>query len=101
MQSGNPGGNGALSYLPGINEGPCIYDAPLKEVAEFMLKVHAGAYSFEAANARHEHEYHLWETLSTSFTLTWPIAIATAHSLNHCKKCLPTVQRGLNLDSFI
>jgi 5-methyltetrahydropteroyltriglutamate--homocysteine methyltransferase len=26
-----------------------------------MLKIHAGAYSFEAANARHEHEYHLWE----------------------------------------
>jgi 5-methyltetrahydropteroyltriglutamate--homocysteine methyltransferase len=28
-----------------------------------MLKVNAGAYSFEAANPRHEHEYHLWETL--------------------------------------
>ena len=28
-----------------------------------MLKVNAGAYSFEAANARHEHEYHLWETV--------------------------------------
>jgi len=26
-----------------------------------MLKVNAGAYSFEAANPRHEHEYHLWE----------------------------------------
>jgi 5-methyltetrahydropteroyltriglutamate--homocysteine methyltransferase len=26
-----------------------------------MLKIHAGAYSFEAGNARHEHEYHLWE----------------------------------------
>jgi 5-methyltetrahydropteroyltriglutamate--homocysteine methyltransferase len=28
-----------------------------------MLKVNAGAYSFEAANPRHEHEYHLWETV--------------------------------------
>ena len=26
-----------------------------------MLKINAGAYSFEAANARHEHEYHVWE----------------------------------------
>jgi 5-methyltetrahydropteroyltriglutamate--homocysteine methyltransferase len=26
-----------------------------------MLAVNAGAYSFEAANPRHEHEYHLWE----------------------------------------
>jgi len=28
-----------------------------------MLKVNAGAYSFEAANPRHEHEYHLWESV--------------------------------------
>jgi 5-methyltetrahydropteroyltriglutamate--homocysteine methyltransferase len=26
-----------------------------------MLKVNADAYSFEAANARHEHDYHVWE----------------------------------------
>jgi hypothetical protein len=26
----------------------------------------AGAYSFEAANARHEHEYHLWERVTLS-----------------------------------
>ena len=47
----------------GINEGPRVHDPALGEVAPFMLKVNAGAYSFEAANARHEHEYHLWETV--------------------------------------
>jgi 5-methyltetrahydropteroyltriglutamate--homocysteine methyltransferase len=47
----------------GINEGPRIHEAALADVAGFMLKVNAGAYSFEAANARHEHEYHLWETV--------------------------------------
>ena len=47
----------------GINEGPRIHDAELKDVAVHMLKVNAGYYSFEAANARHEHEYHLWETV--------------------------------------
>lgn len=26
-----------------------------------MLKINAGSYSFEAANPRHEHEYHLFE----------------------------------------
>ncbi len=46
----------------GINEGPRIYDVPLKEIVDLMLRVNAGAYSFEAANARHEHEYHLWES---------------------------------------
>ena len=47
----------------GINEGPRVHDASLKDIVDTMLKVNAGAYSFEAANARHEHEYHLWETV--------------------------------------
>jgi 5-methyltetrahydropteroyltriglutamate--homocysteine methyltransferase len=47
----------------GINEGPRVHDPALGVVAPFMLKVNAGAYSFEAANARHEHEYHLWEAV--------------------------------------
>jgi 5-methyltetrahydropteroyltriglutamate--homocysteine methyltransferase len=48
----------------GINEGPRIHEAPLADVVGHMLKVNAGAYSFEAANPRHEHEYHLWETVT-------------------------------------
>ena len=47
----------------GINEGPRIHEAALSEVVGYMLKVNAGAYSFEAANPRHEHEYHLWESV--------------------------------------
>jgi 5-methyltetrahydropteroyltriglutamate--homocysteine methyltransferase len=47
----------------GINEGPRIHEAALADVAEFMLRINAGAYSFEAANPRHEHEYHLWESV--------------------------------------
>lgn len=47
----------------GINEGPRVHDAPLKEIVDVMLKINAGAYSFEAANARHEHEYHVWENV--------------------------------------
>jgi 5-methyltetrahydropteroyltriglutamate--homocysteine methyltransferase len=47
----------------GINEGPRIHEAALSDVAGHMLRVNAGAYSFEAANPRHEHEYHLWESL--------------------------------------
>jgi 5-methyltetrahydropteroyltriglutamate--homocysteine methyltransferase len=45
----------------GINEGPRVHDAPLSALVDFMLEVNAGAYSFEAANPRHEHEYHVWE----------------------------------------
>ena len=47
----------------GINEGPRVHDAPLKDMLPMILKVNAGAYSFEAANARHEHEYHVWENV--------------------------------------
>ena len=47
----------------GINEGPRIHEAALKDVVGLMLRVKAGQYSFEAANPRHEHEYHLWETV--------------------------------------
>ena len=47
----------------GINEGPRVHDAPLAEYVDVMLRVNAGAYSFEAANPRHEHEYHVWETV--------------------------------------
>src|ERR1043165_10067050 len=45
----------------GINEGPRIHEASLSDLVDQMLQVDAGAYSFEAANCRHEHEYHLWE----------------------------------------
>ncbi len=45
----------------GINEGPRVHDAPLAAILDVMLTVNAQAYSFEAANPRHEHEYHLFE----------------------------------------
>ena len=45
----------------GINEGPRVRDCSLADVIDLVLQVHAGTYSFEAANPRHEHEYHLWE----------------------------------------
>ena len=45
----------------GINEGPRIFDMALKDIVGLMLKVKARAIAFEAANARHEHEWHVWE----------------------------------------
>ncbi len=47
----------------GINEGPRLYEASLADIIEYVLKINAGSYSFEAANPRHEHEYHLFETI--------------------------------------
>jgi 5-methyltetrahydropteroyltriglutamate--homocysteine methyltransferase len=45
----------------GINEGPRIFDIALRDIVDLMLKVNADAISFEAANARHEHEWRVWE----------------------------------------
>ncbi len=47
----------------GINEGPRLYEAALADIIEYVLKINAGSYSFEAANPRHEHEYHLFERI--------------------------------------
>jgi 5-methyltetrahydropteroyltriglutamate--homocysteine methyltransferase len=44
-----------------INMGPRIHDMELKDLVDIMLSIRAGAYSFEAANPRHEHEWRLWE----------------------------------------
>ena len=63
--------NAALKGIPaekvrfhtcyGVNEGPRIYEAALADVIPYVFKIKAGSYSFEAANPRHEHEYHLFE----------------------------------------
>jgi 5-methyltetrahydropteroyltriglutamate--homocysteine methyltransferase len=45
----------------GINEGPRVFDAALKDTLDVLLKINAGAISFEAANPRHEHDYHAFE----------------------------------------
>jgi 5-methyltetrahydropteroyltriglutamate--homocysteine methyltransferase len=40
---------------------PHVADAPLDAIVDLMLGVNAGAYSFEAANVRHEHEWRVWQ----------------------------------------
>jgi 5-methyltetrahydropteroyltriglutamate--homocysteine methyltransferase len=40
--------------------GPHVADLPLKDIADVMLRVKAQAFSVEAGNVRHEHEYKIW-----------------------------------------
>ncbi|MEM1109503.1 MAG: cobalamin-independent methionine synthase II family protein [Planctomycetota bacterium] len=47
----------------GINQGPRVHEPELPRIIDHVLKVNAGAYSFEAGNPRHEHEYHMWEDI--------------------------------------
>jgi 5-methyltetrahydropteroyltriglutamate--homocysteine methyltransferase len=63
--------NAALSGIPAdrirfhtcysINMGPRVHDMQLKDIIDIILKIRAGAYSFEAANPRHEHEWEEWK----------------------------------------
>ena len=45
----------------GINMGPRIHDMEAKDIIDIVLKINAGAFSFEASNPRHEHEWTVWE----------------------------------------
>ena len=40
---------------------PHVADAQLEDIVDLILKVRAGAYSIEAANVRHEHEFYVWQ----------------------------------------
>ena len=47
----------------GLNHGPRIHDLDFRDIAPLMLKVNAGAYSFEVANPRHQHEWKIWRDI--------------------------------------
>jgi 5-methyltetrahydropteroyltriglutamate--homocysteine methyltransferase len=47
----------------GVNFGPRVSDLALKDIIDLIFTIKAGAYSFEAANPRHEHEFHLLEQI--------------------------------------
>jgi 5-methyltetrahydropteroyltriglutamate--homocysteine methyltransferase len=45
----------------GSYHGPHKYDVPLKDIVDLVLSVRAGAYSVEASNPRHAHEWAVWQ----------------------------------------
>jgi 5-methyltetrahydropteroyltriglutamate--homocysteine methyltransferase len=47
----------------GINMGPRTSDMELKHLADLLITIRAGYYSFEMANPRHEHEWRVWENV--------------------------------------
>ena len=45
----------------GNSEGPHVRDVPLRDIVDIVLQVRAGAYSVEASNPRHAHEWRVWQ----------------------------------------
>jgi 5-methyltetrahydropteroyltriglutamate--homocysteine methyltransferase len=48
----------------GSGKGPHTNDLPLKEFVDIVLSVHAGGYSIEAANPRHDWEWQIWQDVA-------------------------------------
>jgi 5-methyltetrahydropteroyltriglutamate--homocysteine methyltransferase len=44
--------------------GPHLTDIPLRDIVDVLLTVRAGAFSVEAGNVRHEHEWKVWREVS-------------------------------------
>ena len=55
-----PAGRVRIHVCWGNYEGPHDHDIDLKRILPIVLKLKAGAISFEAANPRHEHEWTVW-----------------------------------------
>ncbi len=48
----------------GSNHGAHTNDAPLRDIIDLVLKVNARYYLIEQGNARHEHEWRIWEDVA-------------------------------------
>jgi 5-methyltetrahydropteroyltriglutamate--homocysteine methyltransferase len=60
----------------GINMGPRVHDMELKDIIDIVVKIRAGAYSFEAANPRHEHEWKVWRDVKLDDKILIPGVIS-------------------------
>jgi 5-methyltetrahydropteroyltriglutamate--homocysteine methyltransferase len=47
----------------GSGHRPHVNDIELGHIADLLVRIDAQQYSIEAANVRHEHEYHVWENV--------------------------------------
>jgi 5-methyltetrahydropteroyltriglutamate--homocysteine methyltransferase len=43
---------------------PHMFDVPLENIIDLLLKLRVGGYQFEAANVRHEHEWRVWQKVN-------------------------------------
>jgi 5-methyltetrahydropteroyltriglutamate--homocysteine methyltransferase len=44
-----------------INMGPRVHDLEVRHIIDILTQIRAGAFSFEASNPRHEHEWAVWK----------------------------------------
>jgi 5-methyltetrahydropteroyltriglutamate--homocysteine methyltransferase len=75
--------------------GPHTTDLELRHVIDLLLEIEAGSFSFEAANARHEHEWKVWEDVALpADTVLVPGVVSHAtHVVEHPELVADRIQR--------
>ena len=79
--------------------GPHTSDVPLSEIVDLLLDIRAQAYSIEAANPRHEHEWTVWESTKLpegKILLPGCVSHAVAH-VEHPKLIAQRIERFAGL----
>ena len=61
---GIPEGRVRYHMCWGSWHGPHLTDIPLRDIVDLLLTIRAGAYSLEAGNVRHEHEWKVWRDVT-------------------------------------
>jgi 5-methyltetrahydropteroyltriglutamate--homocysteine methyltransferase len=62
-----------------VNVAPRVHDLELRHYVDLMLKINAQAFSIEAANPRHEHEWEVWKDVKLP-----PDRILIPGVVSHC-----------------
>ncbi len=78
---------------------PHVADAPLEDIIDLILQVNAGAYSIEAANPRHEHEWRVWQSHTLAEGKSLIPGIVTHHltTVEHPRLVADRIIRFANL----
>ena len=79
--------------------GPHAYDLPLVDIVDVLLRVKAQAYLIEGANARHEHEYRVWEDvkLPAGKILVPGVVAHATDTIEHPELVSQRIQRYANI----
>ena len=85
--------NAATSRIPrerirvhvcwGANEGPHNHDTELAEIVGELIRLRAGAFSIVSANARHEHEWRVWEKVKLPEGMALIPGVIELHDEHH------------------
>lgn len=83
----------------GNYEGPHNHDVPLEDIVDLVLKVNAGAYSVEASNPRHAHEWQVWQDvkLPDGKILIPGVIDSTSNFIEHPRVVAERIIRYANL----